>query len=290
MEKYISKVPFIEKDIYCYELPVRLYKVILKALLSDTFDLEVLNNLNNVISKITNLTLDEVNNLNFVEYFILLIYIRAINVSGYLPLIMSNKDSDKKTNLSVNLYNTLESLSKLLTNKDTLFFDGGIALTVGLPNYKKIIEDTSSYTFFIKKITINDNVFTTSDDILQIVKILTPSALTNIRNYEKEIAKILKDIFFFKTNVEQFCIPYDIKLDEQYFLIQLLFGDDLSVFYSDMFYLAKYANISLEYLENCTPGEFKIFAKNLEASIKESSPSEEQTDTGDEQFASFPTI
>ena len=38
-----------------------------------------------------------------------------------------------------------------------------------------------------------------------------------------------------------------------------------------MFTLCKYANISPEYLENCTPGEYSIFAKQLEKQFNVSS-------------------
>jgi hypothetical protein len=50
-------------------------------------------------------------------------------------------------------------------------------------------------------------------------------------------------------------------------LIKLIYGEDLKVIYENQFLLAKYGNVSVEYLENCTLGEYNIFVSILNKDV-----------------------
>jgi len=50
--------------------------------------------------------------------------------------------------------------------------------------------------------------------------------------------------------------------------VKLMYGDSLDSIYNNIFMLSKYANMSPEYLESCTPGEYMFFVKRLEEDFK----------------------
>jgi hypothetical protein len=49
-------------------------------------------------------------------------------------------------------------------------------------------------------------------------------------------------------------------------LLKLLFGEPLLSLYENIFSLSKIGNISPNYIEECTPGEYHLFVKRLELS------------------------
>ena len=52
------------------------------------------------------------------------------------------------------------------------------------------------------------------------------------------------------------------------FLIRLIFGDNLMTIFENQFTLAKYGNVSVDYIDNCTPGEYTIFIGFLQKMLK----------------------
>ena len=47
-------------------------------------------------------------------------------------------------------------------------------------------------------------------------------------------------------------------------ILKLLFGEQLLTLYSNIFNLCSQGNLTPEYIENCTPGEYILFVKKIE--------------------------
>jgi hypothetical protein len=261
MDKFTIKIPFL-KDVYCYELTVKQYKILLKSLFTEDLDNTFLLNINNILTNVTTLSNDDLLKLNFIQYFALFVFLRATSFGSTLSLIIN--DSNKKVNLDVDLNKTLYNLSSLLQLEEKLITENNISITVGLPSIKTLIEQGLDLTSFIKKITIKDITTTDINDYNQILNKLKPKHINLVNQYYTKAIKNLQTLLFFKPVEKKYNIPFISTSEEILYLLKLLFGENLINIYDDIFYLSKHINMSAEYLENCTPGEFKIFAKNLE--------------------------
>jgi hypothetical protein len=266
VSRFAIKIPFLQGENYCYELTIRQYKSILKSLFTDSLNKETLLNITNVICDITTLDIEQIHSLNFIEYFALLTFIRATSIGGTLPLVIT--DDNKKINIDVNLNNTIDNFLPLLTHEDTVIQEGDITFKVGLPTLDRLIHENNNSNLFIKQITLKNKTINNFNDIKAIVNVLTPRFINTVNTHCTTIQQKLQNVYFYKNINSKFNIPFIVTLDEILFLIKLLFGDNLINIYNDIFYLSKHVNISAEYLESCTPGEFKIFTKNLEEMLQ----------------------
>jgi hypothetical protein len=268
MEKYFSKVPYLNKDIYCSEISVQQYKVILKSLFANTLTDIFIKNINNLLLKITNLKEREINDLNFIEYFALLVYIRNISMGSDLKLIFTHNDI--KTNVSVNLSNTIKNLIPALTLKEKVLKINNIKFTLSLPTINKFILQYEALTdFYIKHATINDITVIDQKDINILINSLTPLNYKLLIDECKQFNKQITDLYFYNNINKDFRISFVPHPDNVLYYLKLVFNDDLQTLYNDIHYLSKIENLTTDYLINCTPGEFRLHAKILESAVKE---------------------
>lgn len=260
MDKFTIKIPFL-KGVYCYELTVKQYKILLKSLFTEELDDVFLLNINNILTKVTTLTNEDLLKLNFVQYFALFVFLRATSFGSELSLIIND---NKKVNLDVNLNKTLNNLSSCLQLEEKDITENDITITVGFPNIKTLIESGLDLVNFIKKITVKNITTSNINDYNIILNKLKPKHINLVNQYYSKAIKNLQTLLFFKSTEEKYNIPFISTPEEILYLLKLLFGENLINIYDDIFYLSKHINMSAEYLESCTPGEFKIFAKNLE--------------------------
>ena len=59
-------------------------------------------------------------------------------------------------------------------------------------------------------------------------------------------------------------LPFTLNSEILGFVYKLVYNTNLENIYDCMFALAKAANFSCEFLDNCSPGEFYLFVKKLE--------------------------
>jgi hypothetical protein len=272
MDKLTIKIPFL-KDAYCYELTVKQYKILLKSLFTDELDDVFLLNVNNILSAVTTLTTKQLLDLNFIQYFALFIFIRSTSFGNSLPLIVT--DNNKKINLDVDLSKTLINLAPALYFNEQDITENNIIITVGLPTIKKFIEEDIDLTLFIKKIIIKDLIITNISDFNKVLNALKPKHINLVNQFYAKTVKMLQTLLFYKSFEEKYNIPLVSTPVEILYLLKLLFGESLINIYDDIFYLSKHVNMSAEFLENCTPGEFKIFSKNLEEMLSIKDPTTE---------------
>jgi hypothetical protein len=262
MAQLSYKVPFITKEVYAKELCMKDYKTLLKAIIGNDLNHDVANNINQIIVTATNLkNIKNVQHLNVVEYFIILTFIRMISIGNVLNLV-STKD-DVRTNLTLNLSSTIKNISEALI-KDSEVIHNSDTVVCGIPLVKDITESNFSVVNYIKKIIIDNHIEFEGDVIKKAVEYITPLHLSKVKVNHKNAAEKIYQCLFFEAPDKQFNIPFFIDADTIYYLIKLMFSDNLMNIFSDIFSLSKRSNISAEYINSITPGEFKIFTKLLE--------------------------
>jgi hypothetical protein len=257
----ITLVSLPDKEIQHGELSVKNYKTFLKVLLNVDDTTSLLLNLNNILIEITNYTLEQLLNLNIIEYFLLLLSIRSTSIGG---IIFATYNGEKKINLQIPLNECIEELNLFLDSyQPTTFNVKNVNVALCLPKIRDFI--TNKETVFIESIKVDGNNFL---DIESLPVKVYKQINKNINYLKQDI----DNLCFFNSVVENYSINFSSKLKEYISLIRILFNENLTYVYDNIFYLSKISNISAEYLENCTYGEFKFFVKKTE-SLHKSTPS-----------------
>lgn len=263
MSELLTVLKLPNKEIVYKELKLKQYKIILKCLYSDPIDVpNLLLNLNNILAQITNLTEEQVSNLNLLEYLLLLTEIRITGIGSSIFAIQNN--SDKTINIEIPLVKTSAQIYKCLENfKPLVYEDSKTVLNFLLPSIKNL---TSKEFLFV-----DENI---EDLPVRYLKI--------IEKYTKEINKFFEDYYFFNPGIKDFNLKLSLNKYEYIQLIKILFNENLLSIYDNLFYLSKICNMSSEYLENGTYGEFKVFVKKteelLQKQIKPVPVAEEKTE------------
>ena len=253
-----TKISFLDKEVLYSELRVKDYKTILKCLLGTSIDITALFlNLNSILVSITNLTKEQLLDLNIIEYFLLLLKIRTTSIGG---VIFATYNGERKINLQIPLFEVIEELENFLLNYIPLTFNvKDLTYKLILPKIKDFI--TNNDFAFIE----NSNNINFEQLPIKVYKIINK----NINLFKDSI----NSMYFFNPVVDNYTINFSSNLKEYASLIKILFNENLLSIYDNIFYLSKLCNLSAEYLENCTYGEFKIFVKKIETLYNNSSQS-----------------
>jgi len=240
---------FKNKTVIHKELKVKDYKSLLKCLVNEPLDLNSLVlNLNATLKKITNLTEQEINDLDIIEYFLLLLNIRMYSIGSSIFTVYKKEE----LNIEISLQPLLDSLTTF-SKEDYIFTVNKKDYTFKfvVPSIKQfLIEDELSF------VTILNNDIQPGDLPISFIKFINK----NIKTIKDKINKI----FFYKSPIDKYSIKFSGNRAEYFSLIKLLFNENLLTIYDNILYLSKVCNISSNYLENCTYGEFKIFVKKTE--------------------------
>jgi len=273
VSNFLNEIKINDKVVLCKELKVKHYKIILKCLLGNDVIL-CLNNINSILLDITNLTNIEINKLNFIDYFLLLLEIRRNNISN---TILAETIDDKSTKITINISKIINIIQNIKyqhllvpDNVDSFY------IYYKLPTIREIsyIETDSLetvYGLFLKEIITNNIKIPFSNlkkNTLNELFVYFPAKLTtHLVKRAENIISIFNDInlLSYIPGLKDKHLMFNFNINNLYLLIKLLFGDQLLSLYSNIFELSKQINMSPEYIENCTPGEYGIFVKKLEA-------------------------
>jgi hypothetical protein len=259
----LTALQLSNKTVIYKELKLRQYKTILKCLINDSIDAHnFLLNLNNILKTITNLSEEEILNLNFLEYLLLLTEIRVTSLGSSIFAVY--KQGNDSMNIEIPLYTTIESIKKCIDNFKPL----------------QVVEDNTTLSFVLPKIKDvfeQKKFLCISEDVSNLPARHLKSIKKNIRYTEQQVEKFN----FFDASIKKYNIKLSINLQNFIQLIKILFNENLISVYDNIFYLSKICNISSEYLENCTYGEFKIFVKKTEELFQKTVNPSTKTD---EQF------
>lgn len=258
MSELLTRFQLNNKQIIYKELKLKQYKIILKCLIAEPIDVfNLILNLNNILEQITNLTREEIFNLNLLEYLLLLTEIRTTSIGSSIFAVY--KTADESIDIEIPLKNTLTEIQNCLNNfKPLQYKDSNTELNFIIPKIKDILDKKEP--LYIKE-SINS---------------LPVRYLKKITSLSKQFNKYFKQYYFFNPIIEKYSISLSVDSIEYIELLKILFNENLISVYENIFYLSKICNMSSEYLENCTYGEFKIFVKKTEEmlykNVKQSQP------------------
>jgi hypothetical protein len=244
-----TKLTLLDKEVLYSELCVRDYKTILKCLLGTSIDIPALFlNLNSILVNITNLTKEQLLELNIIEYFLLLLKIRTTSIGS---IIFATYNGERKINLQIPLIKAIEELEIYLSNYIPINFNvKNLTYKLVLPKVKDFITNSD--------LTFIENSNTSNFEKLPI------KVYKNINKNINLFKESINSMYFFNPVVDNYTINFSSNLEDYVSLIKILFNENLLSIYDNIFYLSKICNLSAEYLENCTYGEFKIFVKKIE--------------------------
>lgn len=265
----------------CKEIEFRLYRNFLKCLLGDSINYDLLFlNLNNILEHcLVDPTLN-INELNYIDYIILLLSIRSLSLGDTVNLQLKSNKED--VNVSVDLNN----INNLLLNIDYNFLLSStniknLIVKYKLPTITEVLHieknNTYFYNFFIDTITINNNEInfkklSYSDQDILLQQISAKHFSTIVKKIET-ILNFLKNINFFDSVYDEilFNIYLPILPNAQNIsqFLKLIFNSNLDTIYSNIFALIKAGNFTGDFIDCCSPGEFFVFCKKLEAFNKE---------------------
>jgi hypothetical protein len=245
----LTELQLSNKVIVYKELKLKHYKNILKCLYSEPINpSNLFLNLNFILEQITNLTKEEIINLNCLEYLLLLLEIRTISIGSSIFAIYNTES--KPVNIDISLNKTITEVLNCLNNfKPLQFKDKNIELNFVIP----VVKDLMYKKFLYVKEDVNQ---------------LPLKYLKTINYHSKEMNKYIEQYYFFKPSVKEYSIKLSLETTNFIQLIKILFNENLLSVYDNIFYLCKICNMSAEYLENCTYGEFRIFVKKTEEMLQ----------------------
>ncbi len=263
------------QDVFFEELKVKHLKILYKCLIGDEIDTDTLIfNLNSILNVIVK---NIPSNIDFLDYFILLLEIRILSIGNKITLQLK-EDTTLEVNLeqfsgvlkNINIEDLLKPES--LSEEVTFYFK--LPTLSEVSNFSKTSEDLI-YSF-LDKIQIKNQTYKKEEFYFQNTLNHLPARFFSIIN--KRIQKIVShfnkiNLLSYNKHIKDTELYFNFNIHNLVLLIKLLFGNHLMVLYENIFALCKIANFTPEYIENCSPGEYILFVKKLEEFNKSSSES-----------------
>lgn len=290
---FISCFALSNKNIFFNELKVKHLKNIYKCLVGEDLNPETLfTNIDNILEKITSLSKTEINDLSFLDYFLLLLEIRCTSIGN---LIYIQPQDNENTKIEINIYKLIKILNDINLNVSlTRDVIDDIEIFYQLPTINNLLSLTDSsqlYSFFIKKIILNNldiNLTEISNsDKSKILEKLPVKITTQILKKVSSIIKIFNETNLLSTTygLENKTMLFNLDVQNLVSVLKIVFGEQLMTLYENIFMLCKAGNFTPEYIENCTPGEYILFVKKLDALLNERiSTNDESNFVPDESF------
>lgn len=275
MVGFATKINLYNESLHIKELKLKHFKTLLKVLINDNNIEDTYYNLVNIIADIISRDSKEVEKLSVIDFLLIVLYLRAISIGGDIQLEIEG-EANKRINLNIN--KVIETLTTCFKIEFKQIIQN-IEITYKQPSIKDYLflqDDLSDLLFlkkYIKKIHINNFQSINIDELdnstfLQFFETLPANYSASILKYVSRLITELNSINLFKhfsdENFSLFLSPENF-----IFILQLLFSKNLLPLYENIFALCKFTNLTPEYLEDCTPGEYTIFVKLLERVLKE---------------------
>lgn len=254
------------EQIECREILVKEYKQLLKVIYGDEVNpYEFVDFITTLLSSISNKSKQWYKEIPITELFLCLLKLRT-NTLGQTVLLNVSDDEGKKT-LEFNLNLVEDDIKEI--NFEKVIEIGNVKITVKIPSAKKLLEHrTDEYTYYINSIIIDEKLIEIENQlqVSQLLELLPVKATLSIVEHFNNIVKIFESLNFLQYYQvkEHFTLGFIPTIENLVWYAKLFFDEPLDYFYDNIFYLAKHCNISPEYIENCTPGEYTYFRKKME--------------------------
>jgi len=273
---FVNYITLGSKTFTYKELKVKHLKIIYKSTLGSVLDSKIVfGNLIPILSCLTETTPDTINKLDFISFFKLLFVIRC-NSIGNLIFVELNDETNTRIEINIDKFIEILDSIKLQALLHAKIYDN-LEYSLKLPSVQDLLYITDAnnydtiYNFFIKDIKIKNTIIDVAKlELPQKEKILEslPTKITSviIKDIHNILTKFDNINLFAKTNgLQDKNLPFNFNINNLTNLVKILFGDQLLSLYENIFGLCKAGNFTPEYIENCTPGEYLLFVKKLEA-------------------------
>lgn len=292
-----NKATLLQKNVVYEELKFKDYKNFIKSFFGDEIDPEIIFlNTKQVLLTTTCLSEQEIKNLNFIDYLLLLLNIRSTSIGNIVNLYTTDDNGTQlKIELLINsvVENITSKIDKKLLEPTTT---NDITIQYKLPSVEDILffetsTNCSVPTFFVQKIQfknedINLDLYSYKDRE-QLIKSLPVKVALVIDQKVSNIYTVLNALNLFETiKSETFnrTLPITTNSEILAFIIKLLFNTDLEGLYNSFFVLCKAGNLTGEFLNNCSPGEFYLFTKKIEEMNQQNKSSNTQQQYGSDNL------
>jgi hypothetical protein len=279
-------IDFINKvdSVFYKELKVKHLKVVYKSLLGDAPDPEIVFiNFDKIITSLTTVTEKQINNFNFIEYFLLLLEFRITSIGN----IVFAQLQDSSTKVEFNLNKIKQQLQKLNNKQQNINYND-TTVVFDYPNINELLYINKNKNFenvyicFIKQIIIKDKVIDFKNISIEeknnIFELL-PAKLSSklIKLVVESIEQFNKvNLVSYLTSLKNVTLAFNFNIVNLIIFLKFIFGDNLLSLYENIFALCKLGNLTPEYIENCTPGEYLLLVKKLEQLSAESNKPPQQ--------------
>jgi hypothetical protein len=263
------------------ELTLNGYKQIIKASYGDDISFESLSStIASVLAEHSNKSSDFFETLNLCDLMDILIEVRS-NSMGNISTILVPDDEGKQIKVDLRLDWIQEDLRSLISfcNEQSVLIEN-MKLVYGCPSLNKLLtnlNDNEQFLSFLQKAEIDNSGKRVIFDINNISDAKRVLDAVSAKEGNQIVEKFYKIAEFM--NSQDTLVRYKIKTNEKLkfipnlnsfvWFIKLMYNDSLDSIYNNIFMLAKHGNISPDYLEKCTPGEYMFFVKKLEQDFLE---------------------
>lgn len=258
------------KNVLYNELKVKHLKIILKCLTGETPDpILLFNNLDNILFEITNLSINEIKSLNFLEYFILLFKIRSISMGGTI-FAETNTDPQVKLQISIEkIIKILEEIDNTVLKIETV---QDFIIRYKLPTIDEIIKFNNDiidnpflYGFYFKNNNLNFKDLAVKEQKTILDNLPAKINQTIFKN-TKEIINTFNSInlLSYLPQTENVSLPFNFNVRNLILIVELLFEMSLLSLYENYLVLCKISNLTPEFIEESTPGEYILYVKKLQ--------------------------
>jgi hypothetical protein len=268
--------------LHCSELKVKHYKEILKATYGEDIDetsfLQTLSDvLCSVIDKPKEFFLNDVSTFDLLY---LIIELRNQSLGNELGLTIKDK---KTVTLNLQLVlNDIKDFCKIYENK--FVEEANVKLKFSLPSVNRLLDQNQDESlYFLKNVKIKSDqeiltFINSNEEAKSVLDNISAKHVIKFRELFGEFLADLNEINFLKRYNVDTILGFVPTITNLIWFTKLLFNESLDVFYSNLFYLAKLGNMNPEYIENCAPGEYIYFVKQLEQSLSANNRSDTHDD------------
>lgn len=256
----------LSKDtLICSELQVKDYKQILKCTFGDTPDKTIfIETVCRIFSKLTDRPLDYIKQLNIIDFFCLLLDIRA-NSLGNCSLVLTQ--NEQKFNLELDLIKVKQETSSLFEQLATTIKHSNLEVSFECPSIERLMQNTKEdYLSYIKGSCITKKrkkcfaTITTNEQAEMFFDALPPKiSLEIIDNFNKFVEKITKMNYLSRYGFYEQQLIFLPSIDSLLWFAKLLFNEPLSSLYDNLFYLSYSGKMNAEYVESLSVGEYNYF-------------------------------
>jgi len=272
-----------DQTIFCKELPVYLYKDLLKNIYGDEVDVNLLMNfVGEMFSSLTDASPSLFNELSIINLLSSILQLRINSVGDRIQINLNREEAKTSLELRLDWVNEdIISLEKDLIRKQLTI--GQVEVQIESSSIQRLTEKVDEeYLYFIKSVRVGNNIIVpkTNQEAKQVVEMLPVKVLKAIvDHFEDFVTKIRNTNLLSRYGVEDQALGFIPSFDSLLWFTKLIFNEPLNVFYDNIFYLSKLANMSPSYIESCTVGEYFLFTGTLQATLAQensvSAPSED---------------